>query len=819
MNSTFVLNRISKRVLRRCGRLAGLVVMAVAPVALEGAGVLTPVSSGDQPLQLESHRVRVIINNGFARTEVDQTFYNPNDRDIEAVYAAPVPEGGALAELDIWTGEKRLRGEVVSEEEADRIYQEEKQSGNEVGKASQESYQRFEFSVSPVPANGAARMRYVYYEPLSVDTGIGRYVYRLEEGGTDDQAAAFWSLNDVVMSELDLEVVLKSAWPVAKTRAPGFPGAVDTTEEGDIRYRFTSQGGALNQDFVFYYMLEPELPGRVEMLTYRESEDKPGSFMMILTPGDDLQPLSGGADYVFALDVSGSMQGKLNTLIAGVSKAIGQLKPEDRFRIVAFNETAWDVTRDWVHADPERASDALRAVNELQSRGGTNVYAGVQQGLKRLDADRVSSLVLVTDGVTNQGIVDPAAFYKLLQGQDVRFYGFLLGNSGNWPLMQLMCDASGGYYRSVSNSDDIIGEIMIAKNKIVYESLRHAELSIDGIRTFDVSDFKLGKVHRGQQLVLFGRYEKGGQAKLTLTARVNDEERRYETEIVFPEVSVAHPELERLWAMDQARKIELNRLAGFVDGEEAQQAIRDLGIAYQIVTDETSMIALDDDSFSRYGIDRRNERRIDLERAAAQANQARNGATRVDAAKPMYQNRAPSVGGNGGGAVEPWMTLLAVVGGLLWVAVRRYREKAGKSAVASLLLAAIALGAAVGHVRADEADTYPRWTERVDSASRPIGSIDRSIASFWEVSAEEARVERRQVSPPERTYQAAPPSARTETGATAEGDARRLKQSRDRGNSSGHFGINLLNAIPLIDFVWGERRDFERDEYQGSARR
>src|SRR5690606_17538390 len=101
---------------------------------------------------------------------------------------------------------------------------------------------------------------------------------------------------------------------------------------------------------------------------------------------------------------------------------------------------------------------------------------------------------------------------KLLRDRDARFFGFLLGNGANWPLMELMCEASGGRYRAVSNSDDIVGEILLAKNAVAYESLRDAKLTIDGVDTFDVSNFRIGKIHRGQQLALFGRYESGGSA-------------------------------------------------------------------------------------------------------------------------------------------------------------------------------------------------------------------------------------------------------------------------------------------------------------------
>ncbi|MEZ5364030.1 MAG: hypothetical protein R2748_17245 [Bryobacterales bacterium] len=47
----------------------------------------------------------------------------------------------------------------------------------------------------------------------------------------------------------------------------------------------------------------------------------------------------------------------------------------------------------------------------------------------------------------------------------MRVFGFLMGNSANWPLMRTIADSSGGFYTSVSNADDIVGQILLAKDK------------------------------------------------------------------------------------------------------------------------------------------------------------------------------------------------------------------------------------------------------------------------------------------------------------------------------------------------------------------
>ena len=85
--------------------------------------------------------------------------------------------------------------------------------------------------------------------------------------------------------------------------------------------------------------------------------------------------------------------------------------------------------------------------------------------------------------------------------------------------MRTICDASGGCYAGVSNADDIIGQIMQAKSKILHEAMHDTSLRITGVKTYDRGDELLGKVYRGEQLVVFGRYDKGGEAELELRAR------------------------------------------------------------------------------------------------------------------------------------------------------------------------------------------------------------------------------------------------------------------------------------------------------------
>ena len=671
-----------QRQIGRSSRLvkSGLLVLvcwaAMPNNSATAGGTLTPVGSPHQPIRILDHHVDVLLNNGFARTEVIQSFYNPNDTDLEAVYAFPVPKSASLSEVTIYIDEREIHGEVLAKDEAEQIYNEEKDKGSDAGLASKNGYQTFEFRVHPVRAESETRLRFVYYQPIKLDTGVGRYVYPLEEGGTDDIGACFWLPNEKVDGKFSVDVEIKYAYPIGDVRVPGFEAATVTEklDTGHYRLRVETQDVALNRDFVVYYRLEDGLPGRVELIAYRDGSGGPGTFMLVVTPGLDLKPIKWGADYLFVLDKSGSMQGKLGTLARGVARSLGELRPEDRFRIIVFDSQAHALTRGWLAASAENVESAIKNVEGLSAGGSTNVYDGLALALSDLDDDRATSIVLVTDAVTNTGIVDPAAFQSLLKQYDVRGCGFLMGNSANWPLMRVIAESSGGFYASVSNADDIIGQILLAKSKITHECLHDANLNIRGVKVFDVTDPTIGKVYRGQQLVLFGRYDGGGEATVTLEARLTGEDKTYTTSFVFPDEDMENPELERLWAMNRIEAIESLRLVGAMPPSEADAAIEDLGVAYQLVTDETSMVVLSDEAFAQRGIDRANQRRIAWEH---QAQSARNSQPvrnhRVDKRQPMFQHPSPRPGG-GGGAFGPFSTV-AVIGFAGWIASRINRRR------------------------------------------------------------------------------------------------------------------------------------------------
>ena len=661
-----------------------LLLGALAPQLVAAAGLLTPADGSLPALEIREHHVNVVIEDGYAITEVDQTFYNPNDRALEAVYSFPVPEKASVGEFTYWIDGNAVTGEVLPKQQARTLYEQEKAQGRRTALTEQDEYRSFDSRVYPVQPNDTVRIRLVYIQPVHAELGIGRYVYPLEEGGVDEERMAFFTYQEHVQEAFSFNLSMRSSYPIDQFLLPAHPQAqvqqqsgqewkaafantagstVVTNEEGQAQPAAPASGSAftLDKDIVVYWRHQQGLPGAVDMVTYRPEGSDRGTFMLTLTPGDDLGTASQGRDWTFVLDMSGSMAGKYHSLAEGVRKGLGKLPPTDRFRIVLFNDQAQDLTSGFVPVTDSNVNRYLQQLESLQPSGGTNLFAGLKSAYEQLDADRPSAVILVTDGVANVGVTAKKAFLKLLEQHDIRLFTFVMGNSANRPLLDGMARVSNGFAMAISNSDDISGRLVQAADKLRHESYRDIDVRISGVKVRDLTPQRIGSLYRGQQLIVFGHYWGDGAAKLTIDGKVSEREVHYTSDLKFPATDTRNPELERLWAYATIEDIQ-NKMDYLGHDADSEDAIVDLAVEHGLVTPYTSLVVVEEQVFEQQGIKRNNKARVDRERAARQNREAAPIQDhRQDSAQPAFNGSRAYPRSSGGSAGPILMLLLLLV--------------------------------------------------------------------------------------------------------------------------------------------------------------
>ncbi|MEW6267075.1 MAG: VWA domain-containing protein [Thermodesulfobacteriota bacterium] len=163
-------------------------------------------------------------------------------------------------------------------------------------------------------------------------------------------------------------------------------------------------------------------------------------------------------DLVIVLDRSGSMEGqKITYAKRAVLDLIDNLSAADRLAIVSYSS---DVRRHsfLLPADATNKSLLRSTVGEIRAGGSTNLGGGLQEGLNILTASprngRLGKIILISDGLANQGVTDPGALGRMAALAIAKEFSVStvgVGSDFNEQLMSHLADRGQGNYYYLDN--------------------------------------------------------------------------------------------------------------------------------------------------------------------------------------------------------------------------------------------------------------------------------------------------------------------------------------------------------------------------------
>jgi Ca-activated chloride channel family protein len=190
----------------------------------------------------------------------------------------------------------------------------------------------------------------------------------------------------------------------------------------------------------------------------------------------------------FVLDRSGSMSGqKLDLAKRAVETAIDRLLPTDRFSVVCYDDRI-DVVVEGVPASREAKANAIERLRAIDARGSTDLAGGWLRGAEQvalgqlnLVAGGVNRVLLLTDGLANVGVTDPAELARHaaeLRARWVTTTTFGVGGDFDEALLQSLADAGGGHFYFIENAAQILDHVATEVGELLAIVARDVVLEI-----------------------------------------------------------------------------------------------------------------------------------------------------------------------------------------------------------------------------------------------------------------------------------------------------------------------------------------------------
>ena len=288
--------------------------------------------------------------------------------------------------------------------------------------------------------------------------------------------------------------------------------------------------------------------GGVVSIAARLTQDKvyaggDGSVALSLTmTADDLgtqsRNVDSNVDMVIVLDRSGSMDGeKLTGAKQAVLELLASMDDGDRFALVSYSDGV-TVHFPLTQCTPANRELLATAVNMVTSGGNTNLGAGLDEGMRQLLGNRragnLGKVVLISDGLANEGVTDTVS---LAQAASAAVQGeFAVSTVGvgldfNEELMSAIADRGTGNYYFMEEPREF-ARVFLQEFHLTREVAASAvEVAVtlpQGVELLDASGLPIEQ--RGDELVFHpGDLVSGRSRTLHLTYRLNvDQEASYD---------------------------------------------------------------------------------------------------------------------------------------------------------------------------------------------------------------------------------------------------------------------------------------------------
>ncbi len=576
-------------------------------------------------LKINYHRVNIMVENQIATTDVDIQFVNEGNGLAEGTFMFPLPQGAAVDKLVMFINGVEIEAKILPADQARSIYNEIVRQYRDPALLEYVGSSAIQASVFPIPPGEARRVQIRYSHILEVDNGLVHVVYPLKVTNL---------LTPRPVEAMSVAVMVRGNDPISSIYSPSHP--ISITRDGDdrgFRTGYESSFSVPQDDFSLYYGIASETIN-VNLLTYRESANEDGFFMLLVQPPlRQTQDAVIPKDVIIVLDQSGSMEGdKWDQGRSAAEYVLRHLNPSDRFNLVLFS-TGWRVYSSRLEG-PEQAEGAVDWIRGQEALGGTDINGALTTALGMADAERPTTLLFITDGLATEGVTETAAILanlKTAARSNVRIFTFGVGDDVDTFLLDSIVRdfrGAGSYVRPTERIDEEVASLFA---KIGAPVLTDIALDFGGLLVQDVYPAgTLPDLFAGTQLTIVGRYR--GEAEdisVRLSGKVGSDTQRFTySSLDFPGRAGGEPFIARLWATRRIGDL-LNNIRLNGENPELVDSIVRLSVRYGIITPYTSFLIEEDDILSAQG---RQRAAMDLSEGAKALSLEASGAQAVGAA-------------------------------------------------------------------------------------------------------------------------------------------------------------------------------------------
>ncbi len=549
-----------------------------------GGALVARRPGGDEAsLSMRRYKVDVHIEDGFARTTIDQTYFNHESWRLEGTFFFPLPPDASLSRLAMYVGGKLMEGGMAEREHARKTFESIVRKQKDPALLEWIDGSTFRMRVFPLEPRQEKRIVLSYTQRLE---RLGDRVEYRFPGGHSMAKVGQWSCH---------------------VRAKDREGCRWEADSYDFH------AGREEQDLLLDATAEDVSPDRNVVLRFwdRTSENKRADagpqFVSAEHEGQrylalryPFQPGGGRKmrrDWVFLYETSADRDPVLARVQVDVIKTLLEnAERDDTFTILAASSRIRAMSEVPLPVRPKNVRRAIEFLEKSQLVGALDLEKAFGAAAAAARDVENPCVVHLGSGYPRLGEEDQVALARLLPEKST-YVGVAVGNRWNRALMKRLAGDSGGYLTQINPNEPVAWRAIELASRLNAPRLTNVRVvdNREKLHFLNMSDV----VCEGEELLAVARMDAGAKLPkwVDVTGRMDGEP--YTERVPVGQVSEGAEYLPRTWS-----KLEIDRLVA-EDALAHHDEIVNLSMAMYVMSPFTSLLVLENDAmYEQYHVDR-----------------------------------------------------------------------------------------------------------------------------------------------------------------------------------------------------------------------
>ena len=556
-------------------------------------------------LPLKSTTAAVNISGVIADVLVTQVYKNDGRKPLEAIYIFPASTRAAVYGMKMTIGKRVIEAKIKKRDEARRDYEQARDAGKNASLLEQQRPNVFQMNVANIMPGDEIKVELKYTELLIPTDRVYEFVYPTVVGPrySNQKAGSTapseqWVANPYLRqgalsaTTFDINVAINAGMPIKDLTCSSHK--VKATYESASLAKVSldkagTNGG--NRDYILRYRLDGDKIQTGLLLSQGEKEN---FFVLMMQPPKRVVNANiPGREYIFIVDVSGSMHGfPLDISKKLMSNLIGNLRSTDRFNVLLFSGGSSLMAEESLPATSANISKAIYMIEHQQGGGGTELLPALKRALSLKKEDGFArSVVIVTDGYVS---VEEEAFDLIRKNlSNANVFAFGIGSSVNRHIIEGIAHVGMGEPFNITKPDAAKAQAERFRKLIEFPVLTQVKVSFNGLDVYDVEPVSIPDVLADRPVLIFGKWRGNPQGTIKLSGITGDGKYSEILKVENYKPSKDNASLKYLWARHRVTILsDYNKLR---NDDKRVKEVTAIGLNYNLLTAYTSFVAVDNE--------------------------------------------------------------------------------------------------------------------------------------------------------------------------------------------------------------------------------